>query len=70
MLESIEFSKFFSHKARVSDKSDLRKDLKPNKLKQTTQILVKLSFRELHDSKLSVLCTFDNMTISLSQRRV
>ena len=31
--------------------------------------MVKLSFKELCDSKLSGLCTFDNIDISLSQKR-
>ena len=34
---------------------------KLKQLKQRPQILVKLSFRELYGSKLSGLCTFDNM---------
>ena len=32
-------------------------------------MMVKLSFRELRDPELSGLCTFKNMTISLSQKR-
>ena len=31
--------------------------------------MVKLCFRELCDSKLSGLCTFDNMAFSTSQKR-
>ena len=38
------------------------------KLEQRLQILVKLSFRELFDSMLSGLCSFD-MVFSLSQKR-
>ena len=41
------------------------KDSHPMKLKQRPQILAKLCFRELCDSKLSGLHPFDNMAISL-----
>ena len=37
------------------------------KLERRACILVKLGFKELCDSKLSSLYTFDEMTISLSQ---
>ena len=37
-----------------------------NKIEQRPQIFVKLSFRELSDSKVSGLCPFDNMAISFS----
>ena len=42
---------------------DLRKDLQSAKFEQRPQIFVKLSFRELCDSKLSGLHPFDNMAI-------
>ena len=43
---------------------DSRKDLQSTKLEQRPQIFVKLSFRELCDSKLaSGLQAFDNMAI-------
>ena len=43
---------------------DPRKDSQPAKFKWRPQILVKLSFSELYDSKLSDLHPFDNMTIT------
>ena len=45
---------------------DSRKDSHSTKFKRRLRILVKLSFRELCDSKLSGLRPFDNMAISLS----
>ena len=33
------------------------------------ELLVKQSFTELYDLKLSGLCVFDNMAVSLSQKR-
>ena len=42
---------------------DSRKDLQSTKFKQRPQIFIKLSFRELSNSKLSGLHGFDNMTI-------
>ena len=42
---------------------DSKKDLQSIKFEQRPQIFVKLSFRELCDSKLSGLYPFDNMTI-------
>ena len=42
------------------------KDSHSTKFERRPQILVKPSFRELFDSKLSGLCGFDNMTIALS----
>ena len=39
------------------------------KLEWSFLLLVKLSFRELRDSKLSGFCTFDNVAISLSQKK-
>ena len=40
-----------------------RKDSQSTKFEQRPQIFVKLSFRELCDSKLSGLGAFDNMVI-------
>ena len=40
---------------------DSREDSQSTKFKQRPQILVKLTFRELCDSKLSSLHYFDNM---------
>ena len=42
-----------SHRARIPREFDSRKVTQSTKLKQNPQILVKLSFGELHDSKLS-----------------
>ena len=50
----------------MSGEFDSRKDPYPTKFERKLRILVKLSFRELCDSKLSGLRPFDNMTISLS----
>ena len=46
----------------MSGEFDSRKDLQSTKFEQRPQIFVKLSFRELCDSKLSGLHTFDNIT--------
>ena len=54
---------FVSHRARMSGEFDSRKDLQSTKFERRSQIFVKLSFRELCDSKLSGLHTFDNMAI-------
>ena len=56
-----ESSKFFSHRARMSGEFDSRKDSHSTKVGQRTWIFVKLSFREMSDSKLSQLHPFDNM---------
>ena len=66
MSESIESFKFVLHRARMSGDFDSRKDSHLTEFKQKPSILVKLSFRELCDSKVSGLCPFDNMAISLS----
>ena len=63
MPESIESSRFDSHRARMSREFDSRKDSESTKFEQRPQIFVKLSFRELCDSKLSGLRAFDNMVI-------
>ena len=42
---------------------DSRKDSQSTKFKQRSQIFIKLSFRELCNSKLSGLHAFDNMAI-------
>ena len=47
----------------MSREFDSRKDSHPTKLESRSQILVKLCFRELGDSKLSGLHTFDNTAI-------
>ena len=47
----------------MSGEFDSRKDSHSTKLEQRPQIFVKLSFRELCDSKLSGLHFFNNMTI-------
>ena len=47
----------------MSGELDSRKDSLLTKFELTPQIFVKLSFRELCDSKLSGLHSFDNMVI-------
>ena len=61
--ESIESSRFVSHRARMSGEFDSRKDSQSTKFEQRSQIFVKLSFRELCDSKLSGLHALDNMNL-------
>ena len=61
--ESIESTMFVSHRARMSGEFDSRKDSQSTKFEQRPQIFLKLSFRELCDSKLSVLHAFNNMAI-------
>ena len=62
MLESIEPSKFVSHKPKTSGEFDPKKESQP-------QVFVQLGFRKLRDSKLSGLCAFDDMTHWLSHKR-
>ena len=69
LLESIESSKFVSHKARISRESGSRKDSQPTKSERNSQKLLKLNFRDFCDSELSGLLTFDNMASSASQIR-
>ena len=47
----------------MSGEFDSRKDSQSTKFEQRPQIFVKLSFRELRDSKLSGLHAFDKMVI-------
>ena len=47
----------------MSRETDSRKDSKSTKFEQRPEIFVKLSFRELRDSKLSDLHPFDNMAV-------
>ena len=47
----------------MSEEFDSRKDSQSTKLEQRPQIFVKLSFRELCDSKLSGLHAFNDMAI-------
>ena len=61
--ESIESSRFVSHRARMSGEFDSRKDSQSTKFEQRPQIFIKLSFRELCNSKLTGLYAFDNMAI-------
>ena len=61
--ESIESSRFASHRARTSGEFGSRRDSQSTKFKQRSQIFVKLIFRELCDSKLSGSHAFDNMAI-------
>ena len=52
-----------SHTARMSGELDSRKDLQSTKFERRPRVFVKLSLRELCDSKLSGLHAFDNMVI-------
>ena len=61
--ESIESSRFVSHRATMSGEFDSRKDWRSTKFERKPQIFVKLSLRELCDSKLSGLHAFNNMAI-------
>ena len=61
--ESTESCRFVSDRARMSGEFDSRKDLQSSKFEQRSQIFVKLSFRELRNSKLSGLHAFDNVAI-------
>ena len=47
----------------MSGEFDLRKNIQSTKFEQRPQIFVKLSFRELCDSKLSGLHALDNMNL-------
>ena len=47
----------------MSGDFDSRKDSQATKFERRTQIFIKLSFRELYNSKLSGLHAFDNMAI-------
>ena len=58
-----ETSRFVSHRARMPGEFDSRKDSQSTKFEQRPQIFIKLSFRELCNSKLSGLHAFDNMVI-------
>ena len=61
--QSIESSKFVSHRARISGQFDSRKDSHSTKFEKRPQVFVKLSFRGLCDSKFSGLHPFDKMAI-------
>lgn len=53
-----ESSKIGTHKAKISGQFDLRRD--------SHQMLLKLVFRKLHDSKVTRFSTFDMIAILLS----
>ena len=61
--ESLELSKFVSHRARMLGEFDSRKDSNSVKFEERPQICVKLNFRRFCVSRLSGLHPFDNMTI-------
>ena len=63
LQESIESFRFIWHRARMSGEIDSKKDSQSTKLERWPQKFVKLSFRELCNSKLSGLHAFDNMAI-------
>ena len=54
----------------MSGEFDSRKDLQTKKFERRPQIFLKLSFRELSDSKLSGLQAFDCMVIYHSSKLV
>ena len=56
-------SRFASHRTRMSREFDLRKDSQTTKFEERPQMFIKPSFRELCDSKLSGLNTFDNKDV-------
>ena len=64
---NIDSSKFA--KSRMSTEFNSRNNSHLTKFEQGPQILETANLRDLRDSMLSGLCTFDNMVISLSQRR-
>ena len=66
MPDSIESSRFVSHRGRISGELDSQKYLQPTKIEQRPWIFAKPSFRELWNSKLSGLHAFDNMAITHS----
>ena len=57
---------FVLHKPRISRNFDSRKDFHSAKFERKTQILVKLSFKDLRGPEVSSICLFDNMTISMT----
>ena len=59
--ESTESSKFASHRARMSEGFDSRKDSHSTILECRPLVFVELSFRELPGSKLSGLHSFDKI---------
>ena len=61
--ESIESSRFVSHRARLLGEFDSRKGLQSTRFERRPQVFVKLSFRELCNSKWSSLYAFNNMAI-------
>ena len=63
MPESIESSRFVSHRARMSGEFDSRKDSQSTKFERRPRRFAKLRFRELCDSKLSGLHDIGNMAI-------
>ena len=62
MQEASEWSKFVSHRARMSGEFDSRKDSHSTEFEQRPRILVKLSFIELCNSKLSGLRPFASLS--------
>ena len=64
MPESIEPSWFVAHRVRMPGEVDSRKDSQSARFERKPQLFVKLSFRELCDSKLSGLHAYDNLAIT------
>ena len=64
LSESNEPYKFVSHRARMSEEFDARKDSHSTKLEQRPQILIKLGFRELYDLKSYLVYVFLKIWLS------
>ena len=65
-LISAKPSKFVSHKAKISREFDPWNDLEATTLERKPHVLLQLRFRDLYDSKLDLLRTFDNIAISVN----
>ena len=59
----MESPNYVSYKAQTSREIDSRKNSHSTKFEHSSQIFVKLSFRDLCDSKLSGVYRFDKMDI-------
>ena len=65
-LISAKPSKFVSHKVKISGEFDPWNDLEARTLERKPHVLLQLRFRDLYDSKLDLLRTFDNIAISVN----
>ena len=69
MLEPFKPSIFVLHKIEISGKFASKKNWQPTNLGPIPWILVKLSFKELSDSKLSCLRTFTTQPFASNIRQ-